>query len=68
MVFEIGRFYRHTSGREMAILGEVETTMYRKCLVAESNRTGNLLPVGKDESAADNWREISKEEWMQNFS
>lgn len=68
MVFEVGKFYRHTGGQELAILGELETTMYGKCLVAETNKSGNFMPVGRDESATQNYTEISKEEWMKNFS
>lgn len=69
MVFEIGKFYRHTTGLELAIVGEVETTLYGKCLVAESNEpSGNLVAVGRDESATQNFIEITKEEWMKNFT
>lgn len=68
MVFEIGKCYRHTTGEELSIAGEVDTVMYGKCLLAESNYKPNLIPVGRDESAAVNWTEISKEEWMKNFS
>ncbi len=68
MVFETGKFYRHTTGQDLAILGELETTMYGKCLVAESNKSGDLIPVGSDESATQNYIEITKEEWMKNFS
>ena len=45
--FEIGKYYRHSSGKEIAILGEVDTTMYGKVFVAESNRESNLRPVGQ---------------------
>lgn len=68
MKFEIGKFYRHTTGEELAILGEVETTLYGKCLVAESSDHVDLKPVGKDESNAENYVEITKNEWMKNFS
>ena len=68
MVFEIGKTYRHNDGEEMQIVGQVDTTMYGNCLAAESNRSLDLKPVGKDESATANWVEIPKEEWMKNFS
>lgn len=68
MVFEVGKCYRHSGGEDMQIVGQVDTTMYGNCLVAESNKSSDLKPVGKDETAAENWVEISKEEWMKNFS
>ena len=66
--FEIGKYYRHSSGKEIAILGEVDTTMYGKVFVAESNRESNLRPVGQSNDHARDWVEISKEEWMKNFN
>jgi hypothetical protein len=68
MKFEIGKFYKHTTGQQIAIVGEVETTMYGRCLVAECSDKADLLPVGADESHAENYSEITKEEWMMNFS
>ena len=52
----------------LSILGEVETTLYGKCLVAEESGSANLYPVGMDETNAVNWKESTKEEWMKNFS
>ena len=68
MVFEVGKYYSHPTGEHIAILGEVETTLYGTCLIAESSERADLKPVGKDESNAENWSEISKDEWMRNFS
>lgn len=68
MVFETGKYYGHPSGEQMSILNEVNTTLYGTCLIAESNKSADLKPVGKDESNAENWLEISKEDWMKNFS
>ena len=68
MVFEVGKCYRHTTGEELQIVGQVDTTLYGNCLVAESSNSEDLKPVGKDESATDNWVEITQEEWMKNFS
>lgn len=68
MIFEIGKQYIHTTGEQMSIVGEVETTLYGTCLIAESSNDANLKPVGKGESYAENWTEITKEEWMKNFS
>lgn len=68
MIFEQGKYYSHPTGRQMAIVGEVETTLYGKCLIAETDDGADLKSVGRDESAAENWTEISKDEWMKNFS
>jgi hypothetical protein len=68
MVFEIGKYYRHTTGEMMAIRGELETTMWGKALIAESNQRSDLVPVGRDESSAVNWMETTEDEWMKSFS
>lgn len=68
MIFEIGKYYEHTTGRQLAILGELETTMFGKCLIAEQNDGPNFISVGRDSTSADNYHEISKEKWMKNFS
>ena len=67
MRFEVGKYYSHTTGDEMAILCESETTLWGKCYIAETN-TGELKPVGNDESCTANYTEITKEKWMANFS
>ena len=67
MFFEIGKYYMHPGGEQLAIVGEVMTTLHGHCLVAESNRSHNLKPVGRDEGHAENWFEINLEEWMLNF-
>ena len=69
MKFEIGKFYRHTTGKDLAIIGELETTMFGKTLIAETKDiTECLMAVGRQESATANYTEITKEEWMKNFS
>lgn len=68
MEFEVGKYYEHSSGEQIAIVGEVETTLFGTCLVAESSNHARLKPVGKGESYAENWKEIDKERWMKNFS
>ncbi len=68
MIFEIGKFYRHTTGIFMAIVGEVNTTMWGSTLIGESTHDSyGLMPVGRDEASAVNWEEITKEEWMEQF-
>lgn len=71
MKFEVGKYYKHTIGHTLAILGYLETTMWGKTLIAESNQQGQmteLVAVGSNESAIANYREITKEEWMENYS
>ena len=68
MRFKLGGFYRHTAGREIAIIGVVRTTLYGWTYVAEQNDSVELMPVGVDsDDYAANWTEISEEEWMKNF-
>jgi hypothetical protein len=68
MKFEVGKFYEHSSGGMMHIVGGLQTTIYGGCLVAEEFDSANLKPIGQDEGAAINWTETTKEKWMQNFS
>ncbi len=68
MIFQIGKFYEHSAGMQMAIVGEVLTTMYGNTLIAECSNCGDFRPVGRDESATQNWSEITKGKWLRNFS
>lgn len=65
--FEIGKYYKHSSGKIIHILGRVETTSYGYCLVAETS-SGVLVPVGEHDDAIIGWEELTREEWMKNFS
>ena len=68
MVFEVGKFYKHTTGRCLAILCQQETMMYGDTLIAEQSGTQeSFMAVGKDEDSAVNFHEISKDEWEANF-
>ena len=68
MKFEVGKFYKHTTGHCLAILCEQETTMYGKTLLAEHTCEGDgFIAVGMDEARAINYHEISREEWLLNF-
>ena len=68
MGFEIGKYYQHTGGKMISVIGEVITTAYGKTLVAECNSMSNLMPVGRDGDAMQNWSEITKGKWLSNFS
>lgn len=63
MKFEIGKYYKHTGGGFLHICGEVKTHIWGHCLIAE-NKDGRLVPVGRDESNAVNWVEISEEQYI----
>jgi hypothetical protein len=69
MIFEVGKFYSHEAGRQIAVLSEVETYKWRKMLVIEeADGTGHSISCAEIGEANDhNWVEIGKEEWMQNF-
>lgn len=54
MVFEIGKSYKHTTGKEMTIIGELETKYWGFCLIGETSDC-ELIPVGRDEESAINW-------------
>lgn len=63
MKFEVGKYYKHSTGELLHILDEVTSTLYGHCLVGESTRNYNLLPIGMDESNTMNYEEIDKDEW-----
>ena len=56
MKFEIGKTYKHNTGKIMKIIGELPTTFYGDALIGE-NSDGTLTPVGKSEENAINWHE-----------
>lgn len=67
---EIGKYYKHSGGGFLHVLGRLDTTMWGKnSLIAESAGHGtDLIAVGDDVDSAVNWYETSKEEWLSNFS
>lgn len=72
MIFEIGKYYRHPTGQFLRILCQIETTMYGVCLCAEvagksRHASNGLMPVGMDESCAQNYEECTEQDWMTNF-
>ena len=69
MKFEVGKFYKHNTGICLSILCEAKTTLYGDTYIAEQACGGSgIVTVGKDQSCTANFHEISKEEWMENFS
>jgi len=67
MVFEIGKYYKHSGGGMMHIVSAGKTTLYGWCLIAEEHGGCNLLPVGSDETAAQNWSETTEADWMTGY-
>jgi len=69
MVFETGKFYQHSTGEKISILCETNTTFYGdNVLIAESDKSPFLKPLGKSADYFVNWHEITKEEWEESFS
>jgi len=70
MIFQVGRFYAHEAGRQIAVLAEVLTYKWGRMLVIEeADGTGHSISCAEsDEEANDhNWVQIGREEWLQNF-
>lgn len=69
--FEVGKYYQHTTGTMLHILGFVQSTMWGLTMVGEECGPGipQLVPCGWDSTDyTQNYKEITKEEWMTNFS
>lgn len=66
-VFRAGRYYRHTTGMMLHIVGRGQTTMWGVTLFAEVAGTGEIRCVGRDENSARNWTECTEAEWMTAF-
>ena len=62
MKFEVGKHYKHSNGSIIHIIGGLQTTSYGGCLIAEEVGSQDLKPIGQDEIAARNWKEITEEE------
>lgn len=68
MIFEVGCFYAHGAGRQIAVLAEVETFKWGKMLVIEeADATGHSISCAESASAENTWIEIGREEWLRNF-
>ena len=61
--FELGKYYMHTTGTRLYICGVCDTLTYGMCIVGE-DYYGNLIPIGKHEGATENYKEISREEFL----
>ena len=63
MKFEIGKYYEHTSGKQIHILCETVTEAFGKCLMCESSG-GIIYPVGLTEEYSANYKLISRERFL----
>lgn len=69
MELEVGKCYRHSSGKEISIVGVLNTTMYVWGGIAEQSDRSDFTGVQlNDEDAGVGWEEITEEEWMKNFT
>jgi hypothetical protein len=67
--FELGKCYRHNGGGEMHIVGVIDSIMWGIGYVAEEGDGQTLTPVAMNcKDSAANWFEITKEEYMKNYS
>lgn len=57
--FEVGRYYKHTTGKIIKIVGAVMSDTYGMTAIAE-DMSGNFKPVGTDESHTINWSQIPR--------
>ena len=69
MIFQVGRYYAHEAGRQIAVLAEVETYKWGKMLVIEeADATGHSISCAEISEANDNnWVQIGQAEWLHNF-
>lgn len=68
MKFEVGKYYRHTDGKKISVIGYLDTTMWGKHSLIGETCEGHLQALGKDEWSATNYKKITKKEWMTSFS
>lgn len=66
MIFELGKYYEHSSGERMHIIADAaegESWWWTSPLIAETDGA-KLIGAGRDEASSVNWREISRDEWV----
>ena len=67
MVFELGKYYKHESGKMMHVLVEANTTVYGDNTLIAEDDFGNLIPVGRSEYHCKNYTEVQQDEWDRHF-
>jgi len=66
MVFELGKFYKHSGAVEMMhMIAVVDKPImwFGPTMIAE-HTDGSLTPCGMDEASAENWSEATAGEFM----
>jgi hypothetical protein len=63
MKFELGKYYKHTTGSKLYICGLGETYYHGRCFIGENER-GELFPIGNTQENAMNYKEITKEQFI----
>jgi len=67
MQFEVSKSYRHSTGNEIHILCEVDTSAaYGRCFLAE-DKEGNIIPLGIEECNDEGYSEIPFSDFLNNF-
>ncbi len=70
MLFEVGKFYAHEGGRQIAVLAVVPTYKWGEQLVIEeADSTGHSISLANraSEGNENTWVEIGRKEWLRNF-
>lgn len=62
-VFELGRYYIHNTGELLFICAIADSRMYGRTLIGETE-SGNFIPIGSDHASFENWREITRDEFI----
>jgi len=66
VIFELGKFYKHSGAVEMMhmiAVAESPIMWMGPTLIAE-HTDGSLSPCGMDEVSAQNWEEVTKDQYM----
>lgn len=70
-IFEEGKYYKHTTGILLHIIGRLNTTLFgNDTLIAESLDKENhdqFITVGETKDNTTGYKEITKEEWDSHF-
>ena len=70
MLFQVGHFYMHNGGRQIAVIGEVKSYRWDRMLVIEeADKTGHSISCvdAKEDLPAELWTTIGRDEWLRNF-
>ena len=63
MKFKKGKYYKHTTGQMLHMLGYVKTSGYGKTILAEEFSTWKIIQCGMDKYSSQNYKKIKKNEW-----